>query len=710
MGKRLKIALIGNPNSGKSSLFNVLTGLNQRVGNFPGVTVDRKIGSADLGVDQVVDLLDLPGTYSLYPHAQDEQIACEVLRESDHKDHPDLAIVVADVTHLKRSLLLCSQVMDLGLPTVLALNMSDLLKKVGHELDPEALSKELGIPVVSISALKKKGIEDLKKIAAGKNQASSEPFFKIPAPFLEPLKTLAPNLNPYGAFQTLLKTEDLTQDPALQAKAAELRKQLNIDDPDALANNELTVRYDKAEVILSKCRKVQPTVGESVTAKLDKFFLHPILGYVIFIGILFTLFQSIFWLASYPMDLIDLGFGALSGWLAEVLPDGWLTDLVTQGLVPGLGGVVIFVPQIALLFMFIAIMEDSGYMSRVVFLMDRLMRPFGFSGKSVIPLVGGMACAIPSIMMARSIPNRKERLITIMVTPLMSCSARIPVYVLLIGMFVPNETFLGIFKLQGIVMTGMYFLGFFMALATAWVIKKILKYNSDAIFVTELPIFRSPRWGNVGTEMWQKSKTFVWEAGRVILAVSVVLWLLSSFAPGDRFDQIDAQYDGYITMAEQRNNPEEVLACQVEQNSERLKASFAGIFGRTIEPVIRPLGYDWKIGISLLTSFAAREVFVGTMATIYSLEEGDLEGDAGDLPLREKMRAEIRPNGRPVYSTATAVSLLLFYAFAMQCISTLAVAKRETGSWKLSGLMVLYLTGLAYVSGLIAYQTLSLFA
>ena len=471
-----------------------------------------------------------------------------------------------------------------------------------------------------------------------------------------------------------------------------------------MVGSELAVRYDQIQELLDRVMKAPATKVEKVSAQLDRVLLHPVGGYLIFAGRLLLIFQAIFAWAAWPMDLIDGAFGASSEWFTQVLPDHFLTRLFVEGIWAGLGGIVIFVPQIALLFFFISLLEDSGYMSRVVFLMDRLVRPFGFSGKSVIPLIGGMACAVPSIMMARTIPNRTERLITILVTPLMSCSARIPVYVLLISMFVPEEYYWGIFNLQGLVMGVMYLLGFLMALVVAWVIKVVSRYKSTGIFVTEIPLYRIPRWKNTAWTMYHKARTFVVEAGKVIMVLSVVLWLLMSYGPPGKFAEIDTRYDAAIALAGAETEAGKEL--ETQKASERLRASYVGMLGHGIEPVIRPLGFDWKIGIALISSFAAREVFVGTMATIYSAGPDAAEDEEGRFKgLRARMAAERNPvTGEPVYTAAVAMALLVFYAFAMQCMSTVAVVQRETKSWKVAGGMVVYMTGLAYVGALVTYQ------
>jgi ferrous iron transport protein B len=508
----------------------------------------------------------------------------------------------------------------------------------------------------------------------------------------------------YLGWLLLMRPENfewLDSDPILAPEnSPELR------DPDGLVNNEMAVRYDRINdiVVAVEADPIHPI--NRLSDKLDRAFLHPVLGYVIFVALLFLIFQSIFAWATYPMDWIDTGFSATGEAFRAALPEGWLTDLTIDGIWAGLGGIVIFVPQIAMLFFFISLLEDSGYMSRVVFLMDRIVRPFGFSGKSVIPLIGGMACAVPSIMMARNIPSRTERLITIMVTPLMSCSARIPVYVLLISMFVPEDYFLGFISLQGLVMTGMYFLGFFMALAVAWVIKTVARYKTGGIFVTELPIYRVPRWRNTFLTMYHKSRTFVWEAGKIILLISIVLWGLKTYGPPEKMAAVSAKYDALIAGT---SDSTAKAGLENQLAAEKLHTSYVGIVGRTIEPVIKPLGFDWKIGISLVTSFAAREVFVGTMATLYSAGEAAAEDEGGKFSgLRSRMEAEVNPEtGKPVYTAAVAFSLLIFYAFAMQCMSTLAVVRKETASWKMTFVMLAYMTGLAYAAAFLVYQIFS---
>lgn len=704
------IALIGTPNSGKTSLFNALSGLNQKVGNFPGITVDRKQANIQLSNGQAARLLDLPGTDSLYPSSEDEAISCQVLKYPLHPDHPDKVIIVADVTQLSRGILLCSQVMDLGIPVVLALNMADRMGKEQISLNQERLSQVLGVPVVAVSALKKSGLKKLKQAIAKDIPVATKPFMKIPAPFIPLLAEIKENLKTesnYLAYQALLDPESL--EGIDQHLIDEAREHANINDDTArrLISNELLVRLDRVDGVLSESRFKVGDQELSLSEKLDEFLAHKVWGYVIFIAILLFVFQAIFSWANGPMDLIDGAKEALIDFLKNILPEHWSRDLLTDGIIAGFGGVVIFIPQIAFLFFFITVMEESGYMARVVYLMDRIMRPFGFSGKSVIPLMGGMACAIPSIMMTRNIPNRSERLITVMVTPLMSCSARIPVYTLLIAMFIPATSILG-FDQRGLYMTALYFLGFFAALLVAFAFKKVLKYQSDRVFVMELPAYRMPRWKNVGITVWQKSLDFVLGVWKIMLGISIVLWFMVAYGPGDQMQQVETKYAALISAP--GVSEEEQATLEIQKGGEMLEASYAAIIGKTIEPVIRPLGYDWKIGISLITSFAAREVFVGTMSIIYQQDDPEgLEGEEaqnkGRVALIDRMKAEINADGSPVYTPAVVFSLIIFFAIAMQCMSTLAVTQKELGNfWAL--IMVSYLTVLAYLAAFVTYQVM----
>jgi len=645
----LKIALVGNPNSGKSSLFNELTGMHQKVGNYPGVTVDKKTGAfkvSDNGVAQQVKIIDLPGAYSLSPRSEDEKITASIITDKQNPDHPDVAVFVADSTNLKRSLLLCTQLIDLGIPTILALNMTDVAELNGLSIDHVRLEGKLGIKVVPINARKAAGIDKLK-LALLQTTTPSNRIFST--------NVEGPNSQP----------EDIIQ------------------------------RYKAIDDILALTTSGSDTTQPSTTEKLDRILVHKIWGFVIFLGILLLIFQAIFSWAESPMNWIDAGFAQLGDWLTTLLPEGSLRDLLINGVLAGLAGIMIFIPQIAFLFLSISIMEDTGYMARVSFIMDRLMRKFGLSGRSVVPLVSGVACAIPAVMSARSIPNWKERMITIMVTPLMTCSARLPVYILIISLVIPQQKLFGVINMQAMVLMGMYLIGFLGAIGTAWALKFVLRSKESSFFMMEMPIYRPPRWKNIGLTIYEKVKVFVIDAGKVIIAISIILWALASYGPGDRFEEIDSKYE-----SEQMQSSYDQLTLSNMQAAEKLEASYAGTFGKAIEPIIEPLGFDWKIGIALITSFAAREVFVGTMATIYSL------GSEGDTKtIKERMASETRPGSdEKVYSLAVGLSLMIFYAFAMQCMSTLAIVLRETKHWKWPLVQMVYMTGLAYLASLLVYQ------
>ncbi len=700
MSTLVKIALAGNPNSGKSSLFNELTGLKQKVGNFPGVTVDKKTGIAALSKEIKAHIIDLPGTYSLYPKSADEFVAYDVLMNPEGKDFPDMVVVVADASNLKRSLLFCSQIMDLKVPVILALTMWDIARAKGTDVDVTGLERELGIPVVVVDPRKGKGIDGLKKAALALHQQTFRPHADfIPAPesvheILQEVKTSCNLGSLYAAQHTLTGIDHIGYLPEAAKERVKTLYQGNGFHKGKLLADEVMQRYERIEGILQRTVvTANPLKKQLISDRMDKVLLHPIWGNLILLLVLLLMFQVIFWLADFPMQWIDGGFAGLQGYLSGVLPEAWWSDLLINGIVAGIGGIVIFVPQIALLFGIITLLEDSGYMARISFLTDRLMRSVGLNGRSVMPLISGMACAIPAVMAARTIENPKERLITILVTPLMSCSARLPIYVILIALIFPNQPFV-----QGLVMTGMYLLGFVMALLVAKVMSWIMRKKENSVFLMELPVYRAPRWKNALETMYQKSKIFVVDAGKVILVISIILWALASYGPAgnmqgveDKFAAISAQQDGELS-AEQ----EEQLA------SEKLEYSYAGILGKAIEPVITPLGYDWKMGIALISSFAAREVFVGTMATLYSVGSADED----DTPLREKMATAKRPDGSLVYTLATGLSLMVFYAFAMQCMSTIAIVKRETKTWKWPLIQLVYLTLLAYVAALLVYQVL----
>ena len=696
-----KIVLVGNPNSGKSSLFNQLTGLNQKVGNFPGVTVDRKSGYCQLNEHARAEIVDLPGLYSLYPKSADEEIVVQTLLDPHSTDYPDVAVVVVDVSNLKRNLLLFTQVRDLGFPTVLALNMMDVATKGGIQIDMEVIKAAFGIQVVPINARTGEGIKDLKYILSNPLLKECEPFYDI-SDTAGPLVTEVQEdhffCNGYRAYQLALHAEDL---PSLTPEAREKiahSKEVSGFEVRKLQTEDTLQRYKKIGKVVDEALTRSPQdAGTDWTAKLDKVLTHKIWGYAIFVAVLLLIFQGIFTWASWPMDLIDGVFAEASQYLSKALPSGMLTNLLTEGIIPGLGGILIFIPQIALLFAFIAILEESGYMSRVVFLMDKLMRPFGLNGKSVVPLISGWACAVPAIMATRNIENRRERLITIFVTPFMSCSARLPVYTILIGLVIPGEAFLGAFSYQGLVMLGLYALGVVAALGSAWLLKGRVKSPSPNFLIMEMPGYKWPRWRNVALTIMEKVKAFVWEAGRIILAISIVLWVLATYGPKEDMAGVETTWAAEVA----QNNLSEYEA-DVRLATLKLEQSYAGHLGKAIEPVIEPLGYDWKIGIALLTSFAAREVFVGSLATLYSI--GDPDDEQG---IKARLAAVTDPDtGEKFYSLAVGMSLLIFYVFAMQCMSTLAITLRETRSWLWPAAQLFFMTGLAYLTAFITYQLL----
>jgi ferrous iron transport protein B len=701
----LKIALIGNPNSGKSTLFNALTGLNQRTGNFPGVTVDKKTGTARLtdpatGKNIAAEFTDLPGTYSLYPKSLDEKVAFEVLCDRTNQDHPDITVVVADASNLKRNLFLATQVIDLKIPVVLALNMMDLVDKAGMVIDTALLSEKLGIPVVPVNARKKDGVEELKKVIASRPKPSRHTFINsiaLSQALLDEIKTISNVTTNYAAFQVASNYSHMSFFEKNGAKRAQIEALLKPSgfDSTRVQALESVGRFKIINGIIEETVSVKTEPTETLSTKIDQVLTHKVWGYVIFLAILFLIFQAVFTLAAYPMEWIETLFVKISEWGNATLPAGAFSDLLVNGILAGLSGIVVFVPQIALLFFFIAVLEDTGYMARVSFIMDKLMRKFGLNGKSVIPLISGVACAVPAIMSARTIGNWKERMITIMVTPLMSCSARLPVYTLLISLVVPADSSFGIFNLHGLLLMGLYLIGFVAALGAAWVMKFLLKAKERSYFIMEMPVYRMPNWPSVGLTIVDKVKIFLIDAGKVIIAISVVLWFMSSYAPGDRMEQIEKKYSSPEMAAKY---DDETLARMM--SSEKLGASYAGIMGKAIEPAIAPLGFDWKIGISLVTSFAAREVFVGTMATIYSTGNED-----DTRSIREKMIADTdSATGMKIYTMATGLSLLIFYAFAMQCMSTLAIVYRETKNWKWPVVQFLYMSALAWVSSFIVYQ------
>ena len=700
---RLKVALVGNPNTGKSTIFNSLTGLNQKIGNFPGVTVDKKTGFTKLADGETVEIIDLPGTYSLYPKSADETIVFEVLTNPNNSSYPNLVVIVADATNLKRNLLLYTQIADLGLPVIITLNMMDLAVKGNIEIDIDAFAKRLNIVVVPLAARKSQGIDELKNaIQYATNIPLQLPTIDVEDIAPELIKDISELLaikNPYIALQTAHQHQNLNYLSKSQNEAIKALKIKHDFHSQKAQAAETIARYNYInDILLDTVKYTSVALEENISNKIDHYLTHKVWGFVIFIGILFAIFQSIFAWSEYPMMLIETVFV----WLAEVghtyLPSGVFTDLLIDGVLAGLSGVMVFIPQIALLFAFIAVLEDTGYMSRVTFMMDKLMRKVGLNGKSVVPLIGGLACAVPSIMSTRTIENWKERIITIMVTPLVGCSARLPIYTLLISLVVPKKMLLGFINLQGLVLMSLFLMSIIMAILVAWVMKGIIRSKAKGYFIMELPVYRMPRWNNVGITMYESVKTFVTEAGKVIIAVSIILWVLASYGPSDRFEKIDLKYAKI-------ENIKGLPADELERiiASEKLENSYAGILGKSIEPSIKPLGFDWKIGIALITSFAAREVFVGTMATLYSVDGDDTKMES----VREKMANAKNPlTGQVVFTTATAFSLMIFYAFAMQCMSTMAVVYRETKKIKWPVIQFTYMLVLAYVSSFVVYQLL----
>lgn len=695
--------MVGNPNSGKSSLFNCLTGLNQKVGNFPGVTVDKKTGTVSLAPNIDANIIDLPGSYSLYPRREDEWVSYRVMMGQDEALKADVVVVVADASNLKRNLLYCSQLIDLKIPVVIALSMMDLARSKGIKIDVASLERELGVPVVVINPRKNKGIAELKKtILLTSQQQYKAPLLdfidnKAAAPeAINELKQHFPDLSDYAAIHYLINHENFSFNSAMQESVEQIEVKNNFN-PTKTQAEEILSRFNRIKQIMQlSVDEPGPLQKKLFTEKLDNVLLHRKWGYLIMLGVLFLLFQSIFWLAQYPMEWIDLGFLKLNQGLSSFLPENRWTDLLLNGIVAGLNGILVFVPQIMILFGLITLLEDSGYMARISFLSDKLMRSVGLNGKSVMPMISGFACAVPAIMSARNIENKKERLLTILITPLMSCSARLPVYTILIGLVIPNKNLLGFLNLQGLVMMGLYLLGLVMALMVSYVAKWFINIKEKSFFILELPTYRSPRWSNMITTMINKAKIFVFDAGKIIMIISLILWGLSSFGPGNTMQKITTQYEQRMAAP----GADTVLLSR-EMQTEKLEHSYAGIMGKAIEPAIAPLGFDWKIGIALITSFAAREVFVGTMATLYSVGDGD-----EDLMLKEKMKEAKRPDGSPVFNLASGLSLMVFYVFAMQCMSTLAVVKRETKTWKWPIIQLLYMTGLAYLMSWIFYQFL----
>lgn len=696
--KNIKVALIGNPNTGKTSVFNQLTGLRQQVGNYPGITVEKKIGVSKLSENVKATILDLPGTYSLNASSIDENVVIELLLNKKDENFPDVAVVVTEVENLKRNLLLFTQIKDLEIPTILVINMSDRMAKKGIDFDIPVLEKQLKTKIALVSSRKNIGIDVIKNLILDYKSLSTEPCLNASSmdpEYFDKLRRAFPEQLLYKLW--LVITQDVN---FLNLERNEIENNFTKSKTELkrLQQKETIKRYQFINETLKIGQQIDATKATDLRARLDRVLTHKVFGYVIFFGILMVIFQSIFNWSSIPMDFIDQTFADLSTYAKNQLPAGEFTNLISEGIIPGIGGIVIFIPQIAFLFLFISMLEESGYMSRVVFLMDKIMRRYGLSGKSVVPLISGTACAIPAIMSARNIENWKERLITILITPFTTCSARLPVYAILISLIIPDKKIIGFFSLQGLTLMVLYLLGFFMAIVSAIILNKILKFKTKSYFVVEMPSYKIPLLKNVGINVLEKTKAFVFGAGKIILALSIILWFLGSHGPNKNFSDAQNIVEKQVYSSPIPINPS-VIPNRVAEY--KLENSYIGIMGKSIEPVIKPLGYDWKIGIAVVTSFAAREVFVGTLATIYSVGNTDDE-----TTIKNRMATEVHSDGTKVFNFATGVSLLLFYAFAMQCISTLAIVKKETNSWKWPIIQLFFLSGFAYLTAFIAYQML----
>lgn len=696
MSTSLNIALLGNPNTGKTSVFNQLTGLNQKVGNYPGITVEKKEGVCKLNRTTKAHIIDLPGTYSLNASSMDESVVIELLLNKNSKDFPDVAVVVTDVENLKRNLLLFTQVKDLGIPTLLVINMSDQMKRKGISIDIPLLEAKLDTKIALISTRESKGLDLLTELLINYRQLSVKPTIELKTineEYFENLKKTFPNQQLYKLWLVITQDVNFAKIDRQKISNSTDFKTQSETHLKKMQQKETVKRYQFINNILKETLVIDRESATDLRSRLDRILIHKFWGYIIFFAILMIIFQSIFDWSSIPQDFIDTTFASMSEKVKTSLPKGVFTSLLAEGIIPGLGGIVIFIPQIAFLFFFISILEETGYMSRVVFLMDRGLRRFGLNGKSVIPLISGTACAIPAVMATRNIENWKERLITILVTPFTTCSARLPVYAILIALVIPQGSFLGL-NYQGLMLMFLYLVGFGMALLSAWILSKTLKIQSKSYFVVEMPNYKLPLLKNIGITVWEKTKTFVTEAGKIILAISILLWVLASYGPGKNFSEAEQ-----IVTANYSELQGQELSNKI--NSYKLEHSYIGILGKAIEPVISPLGYDWKIGIALISSFAAREVFVGTLATIYSVEN-----DAEET-IKSRMASEVKTDGNPLFDLASGISLMLFYAFAMQCMSTLAIVKKETNSWKWPMIQLFGMSILAYVIAFSTYQILA---
>lgn len=744
MSKQINVALIGNPNTGKTSVFNALTGLNQKVGNYPGITVEKKEGICKLPRGVKAHIIDLPGTYSLNASSLDENVVIELLLNKNDKDFPDIAVVVSDVENLKRNLLLFTQIKDLEIPTILVINMADRMKYKGISLDIDYLEEHLQTKIALISTRKNEGIDSLKNLITNYKDISITPCLdpsEIDKEYFDNLKKAFPNQLIYKLWLVITQDVNFGKTDRNEIDAIASFKTKSKGDLKRLQQRETIKRYQFINNVLKKGQTIDASQAKDLRTKLDRILTHKVWGYVIFFIILLTIFQAIYDWSGVPMDFIDGIFASLSEWTKNILPAGAFTNLLAEGIIPGLGGIVIFIPQIAFLFLFIAVLEESGYMSRVVFLMDRVMRRFGLSGKSIVPLISGTACAIPAIMATRNIESWKERLITILVTPFTTCSARLPVYLIIITLVIPEGRILGL-SYQALTLMLLYLIGFGAAVFSAYLLNKILKIKSKTFFVIEMPNYKLPMFKNVAITVLEKTKSFIFGAGKIILAISIIIWVLGSIGINKNYDNAqeivnnDIATNGFSEIQELslENKKERYINSLVEDfeiinesqildsvslktpafkksviNDEiaslKLENSVLGYIGKVVEPAIKPLGYDWKIGIAIVSSFAAREVFISTLSTIYSV--GSEAEDEENKTIRAKMQGERHQvSNKPVFTFASGISLLLFYAFAMQCMSTLAIVKKETNSWKWPILQLVIMTAFAYITALIAFQFL----
>jgi len=680
-----KIALVGNPNCGKTSLFNALTGLNQKVGNYPGVTVDKRSGKFSTASGASFELIDLPGTYSLSSNSIDEEVVQRILLNPENEDYPDLILMVVDATNLERNLFLASQIYDLNIPMILVLNMVDVLERDNIELDVVALGNAFDCPIVPISAKKNRGIEVLKASIADFQEETviRESFIELKtlAQLPEEIEQYLPKQNGYQRFKICNQVSKIDW---LNDKDAVIALLKNRDSGYALELQEINTRYAAIHKLIEQVKKDKKASSTAaLTDKIDRVVTHPVWGLFIFLFTFFVIFQVIFTFAAYPMDWIDMGMAWVGDQIAALLPEGLFNDFIVNGLIAGVGGVLVFLPQIMLLFAMVTLLEDTGYLARVSHMSDGMLRRFGMNGKSVIPLVSGFACAIPAIMAARTIENRKERLITIFITPLMSCSARLPVYVFLVAFLVPDEKLWGFLNLQGLMMMAMYLLGLVVSFLVALIVNFFLRKQAEGTFLLELPNYKLPSVRNAYNSMINKGMTFVKEAGKIIVIAAIVIWALGNIVPSSQKERIEEKY----TRLELEGSMEP-SQIEYQKSSEMLEYSYLGTIGKTIEPAIRPLGFDWKIGIAIAASFAAREVFVGTMATIYAVED-DPDSPRGLKAIK--------------FTYPVAFSLLIFYVFALQCMSTVAIVRQETGGWKWPFIQFVAFTALAYFASWLTF-------